>query len=69
MKIDVNALKVVMEKENIKNATQLAKRMGLSRSSTHRILKGERTSPSPEFLEGVKAGFPAYPLDYFLSCT
>ena len=69
MKIDVNALKIVMEKENIKNASQLAKRMRLSRSATHRILKGERTNPSPEFLEGVKLGFPTYPLDYFLLCS
>ncbi len=69
MKIDVEALKMVMEKEKIRNSSQLAKRLGLSRSTTCRILKGERQKPSPEFLEGIKRGFPNYPLDHFLLCS
>jgi transcriptional regulator with XRE-family HTH domain len=69
MKIDVEALRVVMEKENIKNASQLAKRMDVSRSMAWRILNGQRTDPSPKFLEGVKKCFPNYPLDYFLLCS
>lgn len=69
MKINVTALKAVMEKENIPNSSQLAKRLGLSRSTTYRILKGERKEPSAEFLEAIKKEFPEYPLDFFLLCS
>lgn len=68
-KINIIALKEVMEREGIGTTSQLAQKININRTTAWRILAGKRTKPSPEFLEGVKKGFPTYPLDYFLSCS
>jgi len=60
-------LKQLMETKGLTQA-DLARKMGVSRTSVSRILRQKRT-PSSAFIAALKTAFPEEPLEYFFDLS
>ncbi len=64
MKLDLNSIERIMEKEGIKTQAGLAKMLGVNRSTMSRAMAGGRVGG--RLLSAFKETFPEYSIDYLL---
>ncbi len=62
---DPQKLRTLINTQGMSQA-DLSRRLGVSRASVSRILRGKR-KPGSDFIAALKTAFPNTPLDYFFS--
>lgn len=68
MMLNVEAINRLKKELNLRSYASLAKRIGISRATLWRYIKGKR-QPSPKFIDGFKAAFPDRSLENYLIFT